>query len=170
MVSCFQTEGQDLYIHCEGLLAVASLLCNPHNPSITRLHVMHRWENRNNQYICLILEQILHANRTLEVLDLEDVGINADGMEYLRSGLTGHPCVRKLLLSRNDLGQRGCKTVVRVGCVWSCCRLGGWGSSKALPVPTRDREWMLDSFLNPYPQFCLMVGVRVAGVLGKWGE
>ena len=29
---------------------------------------------------------------------------------------------------------------------------------------------MLDSFLNPYPQFCLIVGVRMAGVLGKWGE
>ena len=65
VVSCLQTEGQDLYISCDGLLAVASILCNPKNPCVTRLHVQARYETRSNQYVCLILEQILHANRTL---------------------------------------------------------------------------------------------------------
>ncbi|CAD7965170.1 unnamed protein product [Amoebophrya sp. A25] len=115
VVSCLQTDGQDLYIQCEGLLTVASILCNPVNPPVTRLHVMPRYENRSNQYICLILEQILHANRTLEVVDLCDIGINPDGMQYLVAGLHQHASVRQLLLSRNDLGSKGCKLVIK-GC------------------------------------------------------
>ncbi|CAD7939828.1 unnamed protein product [Amoebophrya sp. A120] len=114
VVSCLQTDGQDLYIHCEGLLAVASILCNPKNPPVTRLHVMARYETRANQYVCLILEQILHANRTLEVLDFADIGINSDGMGYLTNGLTYHPSVRQLLFSRNDLGPKGAKWVIKV--------------------------------------------------------
>eukprot|EP00392_Amoebophrya_sp_AT5.2_P010891 g10958.t1 len=136
VVSCLQTEGQDLYISCDGLLAVASILCNPKNPCVTRLHVQARYETRSNQYVCLILEQILHANRTLlrvekiqemldlfdvqvqveacRVLDLFDVGINCDGMNYLKNGLQYHPSVRQLLLARNDLGPKGAKVLIRV--------------------------------------------------------
>lgn len=34
------------------------------------------YQARKNQYVCLTLEQVLYTNHTLEVLHLEDLGIN----------------------------------------------------------------------------------------------
>ena len=48
------------------------------------------------------------------MLDLFDVGINCDGMNYLKNGLQYHPSVRQLLLARNDLGPKGAKVLIRV--------------------------------------------------------